>query len=375
MNFAFTDEQEELRRTVRKFLESRSPMSETRRLMETDEGYDDVVWKQMAQELALQGIHVPEEYGGQGFSFVELGIVLHELGRTLLPAPYFSTVCLATNVILNAGTEEQKRDLLPALANGERTATLALAEPNGRCDATGIEATATSDGDVFAIDGTKSYVLDGHTASLVIVAAREPGTGGEDGVGLFVAEGDADGLTRTKLETIDRTRKQAKLVFEGVRAARLGTAGWHAVERTLQQAAICLAAESTGGAERCLEMAVDYAKSRVQFGKPIGAFQAIKHMCADMLLDVESAKTATYFGLWAASAGDDRELWIAAPLAKSFCSEAFFRCATANHQVHGGIGFTWEHDAHLFFRRAKSSELLFGDPASHRERLADRLGI
>jgi alkylation response protein AidB-like acyl-CoA dehydrogenase len=375
VNFAFTDEQEELRRTVRKFLESRSPMSETRRLMETDEGYDDVVWKQMAQELALQGIHVPEEYGGQGFSFVELGIVLHELGRTLLPAPYFSTVCLAANVILNAGTEEQKRELLPALANGEKTATLALAEPNGRWDATGIEATATADGDVFTIDGTKSYVLDGHTASLVIVAAREPGTEGEDGVGLFVIEGDADGLTRTKLETIDRTRKQAKLAFEGVRGTRLGQAGWHAIELSLQQAAICLAAESAGGAERCLEMAVEYAKSRVQFGKPIGAFQAIKHMCADMLLDVESAKTATYFGLWAASTGDEDELRIAAPLAKSFCSEAFFRCATSNHQVHGGIGFTWEHDAHLFFRRAKTSELLFGDPPYHRERLADRLGI
>jgi alkylation response protein AidB-like acyl-CoA dehydrogenase len=342
--------------------------------METDEGSDDVVWKQMAQELALQGMHVPEEYGGQGFTFVELGIVLHEMGRVLLPAPYFSTVCLAANSILNGGTEEQKRELLPGLANGDRTAALAFTEPNGRWDATGIETIATPEGDGLLLRGAKSYVLDGHTASLIVVAAREAGSSGEDGVGLFVVEGDAEGLTRSKLDTMDRTRKQAKLDLDGVRGVRLGDAGWPALQKTLDQAAICLAAEMTGGAERCLEMAVDYAKTRVQFGKPIGAFQAIKHKCADMLLDVESAKTASYFGLWAAVEDGD-ELGIAAPLAKAFCSEAYFRCATENHQVHGGIGFTWEHDAHLYFRRAKSSELLFGDPGYHRARLADRLGI
>ena len=366
MNFAFSDEQDELRRTIRKFLETKSPISEVRRLMETDEGSDEVVWKQMAQELALQGMHIPEEYGGQGFTFVELGIVLHEMGRVLLTSPYFSSVCLAANAILNAGSEDQKRELLPAIAGGDRTAALAHAEPNGRWDETGIEAVANADG---TITGTKSYVVDGHTASLLVVAAR-----GDDGVGLYVVEGDADGLTRKLLDTMDKTRKQAELTFDNVRATQLGDAGWPALEKTLDQAGICLAAESTGGAERCLEMAVDYAKNRVQFGKPIGAFQAIKHKCADMLLDVESAKTATYFGLWAA-VEDGEELGTAAPLAKAFCSEAFFRCAVENHQVHGGIGFTWEHDAHLFFRRAKTSELMLGDPGYHRARLADRLGI
>jgi alkylation response protein AidB-like acyl-CoA dehydrogenase len=376
VNFAFSDEQEELKRTIRKFLEAKASSPEVRRLMETDEGYDEVVWKQMAEELALQGMHVPEEYGGQGFSFVELGIVLQEMGRALLPAPYFSTVCLAANAILNAGTEEQKKELLPPLANGERIGTLALAEPSGRWDAEGIEATATRDGEGFRIDGTKTYVLDGHTARTIVVAARLPGTSVDEGVGLFVVEGDADGLTRTALPTMDPTRKQAKLDLSGVRASALGDAGsaWPALQKTLDQASVCLAAEATGGAERCLDMAVDYAKTRVQFGKPIGAFQAIKHKCADMLLDVESARSASYFGLWAA-ADDGDELRVAAPLSKAFCTEAFFRSACENIQVHGGIGFTWEHDAHLFYRRAKSSELLFGDPSYHRELLADRIGI
>jgi alkylation response protein AidB-like acyl-CoA dehydrogenase len=298
------------------------------------------------------------------------------MGRALLPAPYFSTVCLAANAILNAGTQEQKKELLPPLASGERIGTLALAEPSGRWDADGIEATATPDGDGFLIDGTKTYVLDGHTARTIIVAARAPGTSGEDGVGLFVVEGDADGLARTALPTMDPTRKQAKLELSGVRGSALGEAGsgWPALQKTLDHAAVCLAAEATGGAERCLDMAVDYAKTRVQFGKPIGAFQAIKHKCADMLLDVESARTASYFGLWAA-ADDGDDLRVAAPLAKAFCTEAFFRSACENIQVHGGIGFTWEHDSHLFYRRAKSSELLFGDPSYHRELLADRIGI
>jgi alkylation response protein AidB-like acyl-CoA dehydrogenase len=220
-------------------------------------------------------------------------------------------------------------------------------------------------------------VTDGHVASLVVVAAREPGTRGEEGVGLFVVDGDADGLTRTPLQAIDRTRKLARLEFDGVAARALGDAGsaWPAVSKTLDQIAVCLSAEMVGGADRCLEMAVAYAKDRVQFGRPIGMFQAIKHKCADMLLQVESARTAASYALWVASEDDEAELRLVAPMAKAFCSEAYFQVASDNHQVHGGIGFTWEHDAHLYFRRSKSSELLFGDAPYHRRVLADRLGI
>ena len=376
MQFTFTDEQEELRRTMRRFLEEKSPVGEVRRLMETEEGYDEAVWKQMAQELGLQGLHIPEEYGGQGFTFVELGIVLEEMGRALLCAPYFASVALAASAILAAATDEAKKELLPGIASGETIATLALAEPNGRWDADGIEAVATKAGDGYTITGTKRFVIDGSNASLIIVAARLADTKGEDGVGLFAVNGDADGLAREALQPLDPTRKQAQLELKDVKAKAIGTPGkdWPALQKTLDQISVLLSAEIVGGAQRCLDMAVQYAKDRIQFGRPIGQFQAIKHKCADMLLQIESGKTAAYYALWVA-AKDDPELATVAPMAKAFCSEAYFFAASENIQVHGGIGFTWEHDAHLYFKRAKSSELLFGDPTYHRDLLARRLGI
>jgi alkylation response protein AidB-like acyl-CoA dehydrogenase len=376
MQFTFTDEQEELRRTIRRFLDEKSPTTEVRRLMETPDGYDEAVWKQMAQELGLQGLHIPEAYGGQGFSFVELGIVLEEMGRALLCAPFFSTVCLAASTILTAGTEGAKEQLLPGIASGETIATLALAEPSGRWDADGIATVADEQGDVWTLSGTKRFVVDGSTASVIVVAARLAGTTGEDGVGLFAVRGDADGLTRTALDPLDPTRKQADLEFNRARAEPIGAPGrdWPALQKALDQIAVCLSAENVGGGQRCLDMAVQYAKDRIQFGRPIGQFQAIKHKCADMLLQVESARTAAYYAMWVA-AKDDEELATVAPLAKAFSSEAYFFAASESIQVHGGIGFTWEHDAHLYFKRAKSSELLFGDPTYHRELLATRLGI
>jgi len=376
MQFTFTDEQEELRKTMRRFLDEKSPVGEVRRLMETPEGYDEAVWKQMAQELGLQALHIPETYGGQGFTFVELGIVLEEMGRALLCAPFLSSVCLAANAILNAGTEEAKKELLPGIASGETIATLALAEPNGRWDASGIETVATKDGDAYRLTGAKRFVIDGSTASLIIVAARLESTTGEDGIGLFAVRGDADGLTREALTPLDPTRKQAALELNSVKATAIGAPGedWPALQKTLDQISVLLSAEIVGGAQRCLDMAVQYAKDRVQFGRPIGQFQAIKHKCADMLLQIESGKTAAYYALWIA-AKDDDELTTVAPMAKAFCSEAFFFSASENIQIHGGIGFTWEHDAHLYFKRAKSSELLFGDPTYHRDLLARRLGI
>jgi len=377
VNFAFSEEQEELRRSVRRFLEDKSPVTEVRRLMETTEGYDPKVWAQMANELGLQSLHIPEAYGGQGFSFVELVVVLEEMGRALLCAPFFSTVCLAADAIINAGTEEQKQALLPGIASGETIATLAFTEPSGKWDANGITMEATPDGSGgYTLDGTKMFVLDGHVANLIVVAARAAGTGGTEGISFFTVAGDAPGLTRTALPTMDQTRKQAKLEFSGVKAEPLGEegAGWAALSKTLDQVAVCLAAEQVGGAQKCLDMSVEYAKVRIQFGRPIGSFQAIKHKCADMLLEVESSKSAAYYAGWAA-AEDNDELPVVASLAKSYCSEAYFHAAAENIQIHGGIGFTWEHDAHLYFKRAKSSEILFGDPTYHRELLAQRIGI
>ena len=376
MNFAFSEEQDQLRDAVRRFLEAKSPSSEVRRLMETTEGYDPAVWKQMANELGLQSIHIPEEFGGQGFTFVELAIVLEEMGRVLLCAPYFSSVVLAADAIMNAATDEQKGELLPGIAAGETIATLAFTEPSGRWDAAGIEMEAQVSGDSATLNGTKMFVIDGHTANLVVVAARTAGTSGEDGISFFAVDGDADGLTRTPLATMDQTRKQARLDFENVTARPLGEAGagWPALSKTLDQAAVGLANEMVGGAQKVLDMSVEYAKVRVQFGRPIGSFQAIKHKCADMLLEVESGKSAAYYAAWAA-AEDNEELPVAASLAKAYCSDAYFHAAAENIQIHGGIGFTWEHDAHLYFKRAKSSEILLGDATYHRELLAQRIGI
>jgi alkylation response protein AidB-like acyl-CoA dehydrogenase len=371
VNFAFSEEQEELRNIVRQFLDAKSPESAVREQMETEKGFDDAVWSQMSEQLGLQSLIVPEEYGGSGYSYVELIVVLEEMGRALLCAPYFSTVVLAANTLIHSGDDAAKKSLLPGIASGETIATLAFTEPNGRWDESGIEATATADGDGWKISGTKSFVLDGHTADLILVAARTPA-----GVSLFHIAGDAAGLTRTALSTMDQTRKQAKLELDGVSATLVGTdgEGWDVLSRVLDLAAVALAAEQVGGAQKCLDMSVEYAKVRVQFGRPIGSFQAIKHKCADMLLEVESAKSAAYYAGWCAAELND-ELPSVASLAKAYCSDAYFHAAAENIQIHGGIGFTWEHPAHLYFKRAKSSELLFGDPTYHRELLAQRIGI
>ena len=371
MNFTFTEEQEELRKTVRQFLDAKSSEAAVREQMETEAGFDAAVWSQMAEQMGLQGLAIPEEFGGSGYSYVELGIVLEEMGRALLCAPFFSSVVLAANTLIQSGDDAAKAAHLPGIASGETIATLAFTEPSGKWDESGITMEASGAGDSWTLNGTKMFVLDGHTANLIIVAAR---TG--KGVSLFTVAGDAAGLTRTALSTMDQTRKQAKLEFSNTPATLLGAEGegWNTLSTVLDLAAVGLAAEQVGGAQKVLEMAVDYAKVRVQFGRPIGSFQAIKHKCADMLLEVESAKSAAYYGMWCAAEMND-ELPSVASLAKAYCSEAYFHATAENIQIHGGIGFTWEHPAHLYFKRAKSSELLFGDPTYHRELLAQRIGI
>ncbi|HEY1664564.1 MAG TPA: acyl-CoA dehydrogenase family protein [Trebonia sp.] len=374
MNFAFSREQEEFRQSLRRFLAGKSPAAEVRRLMETDAGYDPQVWKQLADQLGLQGLAIPEEYGGSGATPVELGIAFEEMGRVLLCAPFFSTVGLAAQALLAAGDDQAKRDYLPRIADGSLLTTLAVTEEDGRWDLSAVRTSAVADSGAPAVcllDGTKMYVVDGHIAELLLVVARI-----DSGLGLFAVDASAEGVVRTPLPTLDMTRKLARVELRGVPARLVSGPGdaTAALSRALDLALAALTAEQVGGTQRCLDMAVDYAKIRMQFGRPIGSFQAVKHKCAEMLLEVESAKSAAYHAAGSAEATSD-ELGVAAAIAKAYCSEAYFHVAAETIQVHGGIGFTWEHDAHLYFRRAKSSQLFLGDEHYHRERFAALTGI
>jgi alkylation response protein AidB-like acyl-CoA dehydrogenase len=369
-----SEEQLQLREVLRAFLGKRSAEPDVRRQMATVAGYDAEVWRQLSGELGLPGLAIPEEYGGSGFGYAELGLVFEEMGRALLCAPYFGTVALAAEVLLRSGDESAAKDLLPGIASGDTIAALALTEPAGRWDESGVTTRADRVADGWRLTGTKTYVLDGHTADLLLVVART-----DAGIALFAVDTASGpvGLRRTALPTLDQTRKQARLDFDAVPARLVGEAGgaWPAVERTLAAAAVLLAAEQLGGASRALELAVDYAKLREQYGRAIGSFQAVKHRLADMLTDVECARSAVQDGLRALAGGDTTELLTAASVAKAFCSEAYTRVAAGVVQVHGGIGFTWEHPAQLYFKRAKGSEVLLGTPAEHRARLAGLLGL
>jgi alkylation response protein AidB-like acyl-CoA dehydrogenase len=376
IQFAFTNEQEQFRSTLKRFLNDKSPTTEVRRLMATTLGYSPEVWRQLSDELVLPGIQIPEQYGGAGFGMVELCIVTEELGRSLLCAPYFSTTVLAANAILNAGTEAQKSSLLPDIASGARLATLAVTELNGNWDPLSIEVVATPDADGYRLDGVKSYVVDGHVADLLVVAARLPGTVGREGLALFTLNANATGVERRLLESMDATRKIARIDFRGAHANLLGNLddGAKPIVRTLDQAAIALANEMVGGAQALFDSAVGYSKLRVQFGRTIGSFQAIKHKCADLLLELELAKSAAYYAAQAAAV-DDPDWPAMACLAKAAASETYLHIAAECIQIHGGIGFTWDNDTHLWFKRAKSSEVFLGQPSYHRELLMQRWGV
>ena len=379
MEFAFSQDQDELRRAARRFLEVASSEERVRAAMETEQGYDSATWQQLSEELAWTALTIPEEYGGLGMSYLDLHPLMEEMGRALLCSPFFSTICLGANALLLGGNGVQKERHLPGIAAGEATATLAYAEKNGQLDAAGIEATCSRTAAGYILRGTKSYVLDGHTADLLIVAARTENSEGAEGVSLFLMPGDADGVKRAWLPTMDQTRRLASVELGDVVVppdALVGEEGrgWALCERTLDLARIALAAEQVGAAEMCLDMSVEYAKVRKQFGRPIGSFQAIKHKCADMLMMIESARSAAFYASALAGQGE-RDLEEAASSAKAFCSDAFFHCAAENIQIHGGIGFTWEHAAHMYFKRAKAAEVLFGAPSFHRERVAKRMGL
>ena len=365
-----TDELLELRRTVHDFLAEVSPETEVRRLMETPEGHDRRVWARLCGELGLAGLAVPEEYGGSGYGPVEVGIVMEELGRTLACLPYLSSAVLATTALLLCDDEAARKELLPGMVAGETLATVAVVERSGKWDPADIQATAERTPEGWQLSGEKLFVVDGWTADVFLVLARHD----SEALSLFAVDGTV--VTREPMTTLDPTRKQARIVLNAAPARLLGTedVGRDLVVKLLDRAIVSLAAEQVGGAQRCLDMAVEYAKTRLQFGRPIGSFQAIKHRCADMLVGVSGARSAAYYGLWAASESA-ADLPIAARLAAMWSSDSYVYAANENVQVHGGMGFTWEHMAHLYVRRARSSQLLFGDPVLHREQLAQHLGI
>ena len=371
MNLGVSEEHEELRASVRRFLADRAPLTRVRELMDTDDGLDKAVWDQAGQQLGLQALAIPESYGGAGFTFAEQAIVLEELGAALYTGPYLASAVLAANALLSSDDEGARQDFLPGIASGETIATLAFTEDNGSWDLGAIATTAVKDGPGWRLDGHKSFVLDGATAGLILVAAAT-----DAGLSLFAVESGAAGLTATVLPALDQTRKLGRLEFAGVTGRLIGSPGdaAAALERTLDIAAIALAAEQLGGASRALNMTVEYTKIRHQFDRPIGSFQAIKHRCADLLLEVESLRSAVSYAA-AAVTESPEEIPVLASLLKAYASETYFYVTAESIQMHGGIGFTWEHDAHLYFKRAKSTELFLGDGAYHRERLATRIGL
>ncbi|MGW4911080.1 acyl-CoA dehydrogenase family protein [Streptomyces sp. NPDC004270] len=366
MSLSLGEEQEELRLLVRTFLVDKATGNNSPSAATGPQEYDRGLWRRLSGQLGLTGLAVPERFGGAGLGPAELGVVLEEMGRALFPSPYFATAVLAGQTLAHCGDEVAMERWLPDIASGALTATLATAEPDGSWETDRPATVAVQGRDGWVLSGTKTYVVDGHTAELLLVSARCP-----DGVGLFgVPAATAPGLTRTALDALDPTRPLARIGLDATPATRIGTgdaAGSLAAVRDLVRAA--LAAEQVGGAAACLDMAVGHARTREQFGRPIGSFQAIKHKCAQLLVEVECARSAARFaGSVVGTPGT--EAAIAAAVARSYCSEAFTHAAKENIQIHGGIGFTWEHRAHLYLRRAKSSELLFGTPREERARLA-----
>jgi alkylation response protein AidB-like acyl-CoA dehydrogenase len=364
----YSEEREQLRGVVREFLADVSGEEAVRAQMASETGRDPAVWRALADDLGILGLGIPEELGGVGYGFAEIGVVAEEAGAALLCAPYLATVT-AAQALLAVGDDPVAADLLPAVATGTVT-TLAVTESDGRWAEPSVTATAEHGAGGWRVSGEKTFVLDGASADVLLVAARTAG-----GISLFAVDAGTEGLTRTRLATLDQTRRQAKLELASAPARLVGAEGeaWPAIERALRLAIVALAAEQVGGAGRVLDMAVAYAKTRVQFGRPIGSFQAIKHKLADVLVEVESARSAAYAATAAAQDPQNAELALVASLAKAFCSDAYLHAAAANIQVHGGIGFTWEHPAHLYFKRATSSRVLFGDPVHHRELLAQLL--
>ena len=377
MDIGFTEEQELLRASARRFLENECPSAFVRQRMAEPEAMTEVFWQKLAEQ-GWFGILYPEEAGGSGLGLVDIAVLMEEMGRAVMPGPFFSTVLLGGAAILEAGSQGQQQEWLPRIAAGAAKVSLAWTEPNARWDATGIMATGREMAAGFALSGIKLFVPDAHLSDALVVAVRtRDGSTMEDGVSLFLVPKDTPGLAVTLLPTIDETRKLCEVRLDNVAltlAALLGDkhGGWPALARVLDRATVALCAEMCGGAQRVLDMTTAYAKIRSAIGKPIGSYQAVKHRAADMLVDVENAKSLTYYAAWAIDEGL-AEAPLAVSMAKAYSSDAYRKVAGAGIQLHGGIGFTWEHDLQLYFKRAKASEVAFGDATWHRERVARML--
>jgi alkylation response protein AidB-like acyl-CoA dehydrogenase len=376
MDFAFSEEQEMLRRSARDFLAKECPPKLVRKLMDGPDAYDPALWKKMAG-LGWTSLGIPESHGGAG-GFLDLIVVLEECGRALLPGPFFATMGLAVPALIEAGSEAQKKEALGAIAEGKARATLAFTEPSGRWDAAGVTLAAKPVGGGWQLDGVKLFVPDADSADYTVVAARTRGEG-EDGISLFLIKGRPKGMTVTPLKTLDMTRRWNEVRFDRVELGADALMGpphkaWPALKRALEWATGALCAEMVGGAQKVLEASTEYAKTRHQFGKPIGIYQAVSHKLADMLVLSESGRSATYYAAWTVEA-DAPDRALASSMAKAYVSDAYRKVAGDGIQVHGGIGFTWEHDMHLYFKRAKASEVTLGDATYHRELVAQALDL
>ncbi len=377
MDLGFTEEQEILKKSAHNFLARECPKKLVKELDEGETGLSLELWKKMA-DLGWMGSILPEEYGGSGGNYLDLIVLLEEMGYNLLPGPFFSTMVLGALPILSAGTEKQKELYLPAIAGGEKIFTMALTEVSGKYDAASVAVKATPAGDGYVINGLKLFVPDAHLADYILCVARtKEGADPEDGITLFIVDGQAPGIKTTLLKTLARD-KQTEVVFEQVKVGKdniLGglDCGWPVVKEALEKAAVAKAAELVGHSQAALEMAVNYAKERVQFGRPIGSFQAIQHYCANMLSDVDSARFITYEAAWMISEG--LEATKQAAMAKAWVGDATRRVTLLAHQIFGAIGFTMEFDIHLYYRRALAGSQAFGDSDYQREIVATAVGL
>ena len=378
MNFGFSEDQELLRNAAREFLTRECPMTYVRRMMDDPRGFEDAQWAKMA-ELGWLGLAVPEAHGGAGLGFVDLVVVLEEMGRVVLPGPFFSTAVIAAPALADAASPALQAEWLPKIAAGRARGTLALLERSARWDADGVALEARPEGGAFKLSGTKTFVPDAHTADFLLVAARAPGSKGADGLSLLLVDAADPGVRTTPLQTMDQTRKLCEVELRNVTVPRSRVVGEPGqggaiLDRIATRARTGLAAEMCGGAARVLDICVEYAKVREQFGRPIGSFQAIQHKCATMLVEVENARSAAYYAAWAVGS-DSPDAALAAAMAKAYGSDAYAHVAADGIQIHGGIGFTWEHDMHIFFKRATSSAASFGDAALNREVVARLIGL
>lgn len=371
VSYAPTEETELIRLTARQFLEDRLGLATVRELMMSDQGFERAMWKEIA-DLGWAGLTIPEEHGGAGYGLVELSVLLEEMGRLVTPGPFFASVVLATTAITELGTPEQHALLLSELASGEVLATLAVYEDPRDWALRRLATTAEPDGGDWVLFGEKRHVLDGHLADRLLVVAMVG-----DRPGVFVVDSVIEGVEVSQVPVLDPTRRQSTVRLDRVRVDGGSLLGeepdLEGLMKVMATGSAALAVEQVGGAQRCLDTAVEYARTRYQFGRPIGSFQAIKHRCAEMLMRVEHARSTAYHAVRVTD--DPGEFAIAAPLAASVASESYVWAAGESIQIHGGIGFTWEHDAHLYLKRAKSSALLFGDPRHHRRLLARALGL